>query len=119
MSEAGTTILFSSHYMHDVERMAGRVVLIDAGEVLLDHGLDELREGYTVAVLPAGTPAERVRGLDGCVRVRERAGGPHAVFRGEPERLSLLLERELAIRGALCTRAPLEELFVELVGGES
>jgi ABC-2 type transport system ATP-binding protein len=119
LGEGGTTILFSSHYMQDVERMAGRVVLLDAGEVLLDSPLDELREGYTVAVLPRGTPAERIRGLDGCVRVRERAGGPHAVFRGEPERLSLLLERELAIREAVCTRAPLEELFVELVGGES
>ena len=119
LSEGGTTILFSSHYMHDVERMAGRVVLIDAGEVLLDSALDELREAYTVAVLPAGAPAARVRGLDGCVRVRERAGGPHAVFRCEPERLQQLFERELGIRDAVCTRAPLEELFVELVGAQS
>ncbi len=119
LSEAGTTILFSSHYMHDVERMAARVVLIDAGEVLLDSPLDELREGYTVAVLPAGAPAARLRGLDGCVRVRERAGGPHAVFRHEPERLRLLLEGELGVRHAVCTRVPLEELFVELVGAQS
>jgi len=87
--------------------------------VLLDSALDELREAYTVAVLPAGAPAARVRGLDGCVRVRERAGGPHAVVRCEPERLQQLFERELGIRDALCTRAPLEELFVELVGGQS
>jgi ABC-2 type transport system ATP-binding protein len=119
LSEEGTTILFSSHYMQDVERVAGRVVLLDAGEVLLDSGLDELREAYSVTVLPAGTPAARVRALDGCVRVRERAGGPHAVFRCEPERLQALLEREAGVREAVCTRAPLEELFVELVGGSS
>jgi len=45
LNEAGSTIIFSSHYMGDVERMAGRIVMLHDGSVLIDNDLDQLREG--------------------------------------------------------------------------
>lgn len=46
LNREGATILFSSHYMNDVERIGGRVVMLDGGKVRIDSDLDRLREKY-------------------------------------------------------------------------
>ena len=120
LNESGSTILFSSHHMTDVERMADRIVLLDRGAVLLDGALDELHEQYVVAVLPSnGCSAESLAGLNGCLRVRRHKGTHHAVLRGTPEAVSSILESELRLTDTTCQHVPLEELFVELLGVDS
>lgn len=118
LNEAGTTILFSSHYMGDIERIASRVVLLDDGRVLLDSDLDELREGFSLVLVPAtnGTTRDHLLGLPRCLGVRQRGGTHHAVLRLHPDNARSLVERELGISGAACRSLPLEEMFVELVG---
>ncbi len=119
LNEAGTTILFSSHYMSDVERMADRVVMLDEGKVLIDNELDELRESYSLALLDGGGDVDRERllALDGCLAVRERAGSLHAIFQLDPEESQTVLERELGAIDVQATRIALEEMFIELLGG--
>jgi len=118
LNEAGTTILFSSHYMGDIERIAGRVVLLHEGRVLLDNDLDDLREGYSLALVPArnGTTRERLLALPQCLGVHERGGTHHAVLRLHADNARSLLERELGIAPPPCRSLPLEEMFVQLVG---
>ena len=118
LNEEGTTILFSSHYMQDVERMAGRVVMLHDGGVLIDDELDALREAHTLALVPAGAAREHVRGMAGCLGVRERSDGLHAVFALPPEEACGRLERELGVEGANCRSIALEDMFIELVGGQ-
>lgn len=121
LNREGSTIVFSSHHMTDVERMAGRVVLIHEGKLLLDRQLDDLRESHCLALVPEGPGATRERLLagDGCLGVRERGGEMHAIFRLEPGACAALLERELGIAGARCATIGLEDMFIELVGGDS
>jgi ABC-2 type transport system ATP-binding protein len=120
LNEAGTTILFSSHYMFDVERLAERVVMLHQGRVLLDSPVDDLREHYSLALVPRGIGARQdaLLGLDGCLSVRERPGAIHAVFQLDPESAHALLGRELGLEGARCRTIALEELFIELLGGQ-
>jgi ABC-2 type transport system ATP-binding protein len=42
----GTTVLFSSHQLADVEQVADRVVIVDRGRALVEGVLDELRARY-------------------------------------------------------------------------
>ena len=121
LSEAGTTILFSSHHMNDVERVAGRVVMIDEGRVLVDSDLDRLKEQFCLTVVPRTNDlsSERLKALNGCLRVRRRPGALHAVFQAEPDKARSILECELGITEAVSTKVSLEDLFVELVGGDS
>ncbi len=121
LNEAGTTILFSSHYMSDVERMADRVVMLHDGKVLINSELDELRESYSLALLNGGADVDRERllALDGCFAVRERAGSLHAIFQLDPEESQAVLERELGAIDVRATRIALEEMFIELLGGRS
>ncbi len=121
LNREGSAILFSSHYMTDVERLGGRVVLLDNGKVLLNEELDHLQEDFCIAMLPKssapdGAALERV---PGCLRARPVMEDWHAVFRGDPEEIGARLHQTLGTNGARCVRVPLEELFVELVGRTS
>ncbi len=120
LNEAGTTILFSSHYMTDVERLADRIVMIHDGDVLIDDALDDLRERYSLALVPANgsIPAHRLLDLDPCLGVRDRTDALHAVFELEPTRVEELLLAELGLEDVRCTRIALEEMFIELAGGQ-
>jgi ABC-2 type transport system ATP-binding protein len=120
LNEAGSTILFSSHYMFDVERLAARVVMLHEGRVLLDSPLDDLRESYSLALVPRGVEGteDSLLGLEDCLSVRERPEALHAIFRLDPEGARQLLERRLGLSDARCRTIVLEEMFVELLGGQ-
>lgn len=40
------TIVISSHMLHDIERIADRIVCLDGGRLVADASLDDLKEGY-------------------------------------------------------------------------
>jgi ABC-2 type transport system ATP-binding protein len=119
LNREGTAILFSSHHMNDVERLGGRVILLDEGRVRLDEDLDRLREGVCVAMVPrASSPdATALERVPGCLRVRPVFDDWHAVFRGDPDAVQQSLKDALGVNGIRCARVPLEELFIEMVGG--
>ena len=118
LNREGSAILFSSHHMNDVERLGGRVVLLDKGTVVLDDDLDQLREGVSVALMAARAGlAEQVGTVPGCMRVREERGELHVIVRGDRD---LTRERLRVLADGVevqCSQVPLEELFVEMVGG--
>jgi ABC-2 type transport system ATP-binding protein len=121
LNETGSTILFSSHYMTDVERLADRVVMIHDGKVLIDSPLDDLREQYALALIPhhIGATREQLLALDGCLGVRRRHDALHAIFQVEATDSRAHLERQLGVTELECRSVPLEEMFIELMGGES
>jgi ABC-2 type transport system ATP-binding protein len=119
LNREGSAILFSSHHMNDVERLGGRVILLDAGKVRLDEDLDGLREGICVALVPRRAAAD-VRAIElipGCLRARAVFEDWHVVFRGTPEGAQGALKSALGVDDVRCARVPLEELFIEMVGG--
>jgi ABC-type multidrug transport system ATPase subunit len=120
LNREGTAILFSSHQMTDVERIGARIVLLDGGKVRLDRGLDAMREEMCVAMVPRTTApdAAAIERAAGCLRVRPVFEEWHAVFEGAPEEVQSRLRQSLGANGIRCVRVPLEELFIELVGGE-
>jgi ABC-2 type transport system ATP-binding protein len=121
LNEEGTAILFSSHHMSDVERIGGRVLLLDRGKVLLDRDLTSLREEVCVAMIPRGTQAPdavSIQRIPGCLRVRPVFDNWHAVMEGSPVEVGRRVSAALGIEDVRCVPTPLEELFIELTGGE-
>lgn len=119
LNSDGTAILFSSHHMGDVERLGGRVILLDGGRVRIDSVLDDLRENACLAVVPqyAVTALQDLRNLPGCIGARATTNDWHAVFRGNPDEVRSRIADALRA-DAQCVRIPLEEMFIELVGGD-
>ena len=120
LNREGTAILFSSHNMSDVERIGGRVVLLDKGRVRIDRDLDRIREQVCVAMIPlASSPdAAPIERAPGCLGARRVFDEWHVVMEGDPETVERELKSSSGANGIRVTRVPLEELFIELVGGE-
>lgn len=121
LADAGSTILFSSHHMMDVERIASRLVLLERGAKVVDSELAVFQQEHCVAVLPASPapPAEQLRSIGGFLRSRARGSSIHAVFRRDPAELRGELRAALQLDDVAVQRLSLEEMFVALVGAES
>ncbi len=121
LSDTGSTILFSSHHMTDVERMAGRLMMIHGGQLWLDSDVDSVREGYSLALVPdlGDDTGARLLAVKGCLCVRRHDGGWRAVFECAPEACRDGLQRKLEGVTVHCAAVGLEEMFIELVGGQS
>ena len=121
LNQEGTAILFSSHHMGDVERIGGRVVLLDKGKVLLDRDLTTLREEICVAMVPRSVQvphAFRMEQIPGCLRVRLVFDDWHVVMEGSAEGVRRKISMALGVEDVRCVPMPLEELFIELTGSE-
>jgi ABC-2 type transport system ATP-binding protein len=120
LNREGSAILFSSHHMGDVERIGGRVVLLDGGKVFLDRLLDALRENVCVALVPKASVADAaaLEREPGCLRARFTGAEWHAVFEGAPDAVSRRLGASLGTDNIRCVQVALEELFIELLAGQ-
>ena len=120
LNETGTTILFSSHHMGDVERMASRLVMIHETEKWIDSALDDIRDGYCLALVPRdASTTDDLLGMEGCLCARDRGPALHAVFAAGTEACRMSLARELGRDDVQCRPLPLEEMFIELVGRDA
>jgi len=120
LNREGTTILFSSHHMTDVERLGGRIVLLDQGTVRLDRDLDRVRGEVCVAIVPRALApnGDVFQHAAGCLRVRAAQQDWHVVIEGAPDDVRARLAGLIRNERIHCAAVPLEELFVELVGSE-
>jgi len=107
--EAGTTVLFSTHIVSDLERVASDVAFLHHGRLLIHCGVDETKERYARLWLPARLSAAAP--ADTLSRRRHEDGS-----------LSLAVERDASGRwpeaaqlpGARLDALGLEDLFVEI-----
>lgn len=112
LAETGTTVLFSSHILTDVERMADRVGILDGGALTVDATLDDLKRRVRRAIWRprdgAPAPAEDRQIL----RTRpHRTGSELLLLDSDPA----LIER-LSSAGELSEPEPLdlEQFFIHM-----
>ncbi|MBN8922150.1 MAG: ABC transporter [Rhodanobacter sp. 68-29] len=107
--ESGTTVLFSTHIVSDLERVASEIAFLHEGRLLLRCGVDETKERYARLWLPAAKSAAAP-----ALALSRR--------RHEDGSLSLVVERDAQGRwpeaahlpGARIDALGLEDLFVEI-----
>jgi len=114
LADTGCTVLFSSHFLTDVERIADRIGILHEGRLLVDATLEDckrrvLRCGFAPR---AGASVPAVGGQ--VLRVGARRGGFDLTLLDADERLftSLRAMGELSSPVALT----LEDLFLDLTG---
>ncbi|OEC36663.1 ABC-2 type transport system ATP-binding protein [Pseudomonas cuatrocienegasensis] len=108
-AEQGATVILSTHIISDLERIASEVAFLHQGRLLLQAGLDELKDEVRRIVLPADVnlPQERLRGE--VMRHRLSDGGYSVLLRLADGSASLLPGKYQA------QTLGLEDLFLELV----
>jgi ABC-2 type transport system ATP-binding protein len=119
--EEEATILFSSHHMSDIERMASRLVMIHDHQKWIDSEVDAIREGYCLAQVPRnkGVDGEKLLTMSGCLCARGHGEAWHGVFELDPDTCSRQLQEQLGLAEINCRTINLEEMFIELAGRSS
>jgi ABC-2 type transport system ATP-binding protein len=124
LSQAGTTVLLSSHLLTEVEELCNRVAIVRAGRIVYEGALDDLKrtagaewrlrttdDARAMAVLQAqpGVSAVRSDALELRFKATEDVAAELSVA---------LVEAGLAIRALAPHAATLEDLFFRLTEGD-
>jgi ABC-2 type transport system ATP-binding protein len=115
IAEEGRTVLFSSHLLDEVERVADRVAIIHQGRVVLTAPMDEIKETHRRVTLRFGHPVDRPPSLVGALSYDGQGAEWTFVCSGESQQLRSAAE---AIGATVVGDAALslDEIFVSHVG---
>ncbi len=128
LAAQGRTVVYTTHYMEEVERLCDRIVIVDHGRVLADDTLSRLLAGAHLGnklTLLYDTPPDaaalaEIRDLPGVIQV-DIAGTEVSVGAKDLGTAAPRVLERLAVRGFSCQeltsrRANLEDVFLALTG---
>ncbi len=114
IGEEGRTVLFSSHLLDEVERVADRVAIIHQGQILLNASMDEIKESHRRVTLRFEESLEQPPKLVGALSHEGSGSEWSYVCDGEVEQLRRAAE---AIGATVVSdmSLSLDEIFVTRV----
>lgn len=129
LRDNGATIVYTTHYMEEVEILCDRVIILDKGKLLADGSCDELKklakieEKVTVETAKAGEALlEKIRKLKHVEDVSYEDGMLVVVYRAGTNNLigliDFLKEEDVRYSKIYSERPTLNDVFLELTGKE-
>ncbi|MBX7246006.1 MAG: ABC transporter ATP-binding protein [Candidatus Sumerlaeaceae bacterium] len=67
VADEGRTVIFSSHFLDEVERVGDRVAMIHNGKLVLEGTLDDVRQGHSVVIVAFDRRPERSPRIPGAL----------------------------------------------------
>jgi len=121
LQKAGLTLILTTHYMDEAERLCGRIILMDHGRILADRTPEELVreriEPHVLEVHGSGTQAwQQANPLDRRIRC-EQVGETWFYYGAELSELVKSLDGWAGLRYSY-RPANLEDVFLKLTGRE-
>ena len=114
LSAKGTTVIMSTHQMDEVERMCDRILMLNAGKVVLYGRLDEIRQqfGLSVEVQYEG----RLPHLDNILGINDSGNSAELIVAKETDTQALLktLAAHVSIRKFEIKQRSMNEIFLEV-----
>jgi ABC-2 type transport system ATP-binding protein len=115
IAEEGRTVVFSSHLLHEVERVADRVALIDRGRVVFSGAMDRIKETHHRLTVRFPEPLRQPPVVPGALAWEGHGAEWVAVCSGHLEELHTAVNAFGA--RVVGERVPsLDEIFVARVG---
>ena len=125
MNKQGTTVLYTSHYMEEVERVCTRVLIMDAGRVIADGSVEELtrstlfEETIRMEVRePAPALADGIKKVQGVLQCGIDGRYLTITSTAGSQNLARILEcaAPYVVLGVTANRPTLEDAFLALTG---
>ena len=128
LRKEGATIIYTSHYMEEVEQLADRVIIIDKGQLIAEGSVDKLKsmikKSEIIRIEAKGISeedVEKIRKLDNVFGVdydgkmlKIEAGNGNNVVKV----ISLLQDKGYRIKNVYSEQPTLNDVFLELTGKE-
>jgi ABC-2 type transport system ATP-binding protein len=118
LADRGTTVFLTTHDLAAVEGIADRVGILSDGKLLLDEGMESLKDRFRRISFPAGDTAAPEREIAELVpvAVAARGWGVEAVVSNYDEERFTRTRPAVANQGVEIAALTLEEIFIALVG---
>ena len=129
MHEDGITVLLTTHYMEEADRLASRLAIVDRGRVVVSGTPEELKQGLhgdtlhvRLSGVPAGADVERALaglrafgefGVSGSSLTLHAQNGAHVI----PQVIATLEQAGLQVRSTTLTPPSLDEVYLKYAGG--
>ena len=117
IQEEGRTVFFSSHIVHEVERVADWVGIIDAGKMIWCSTLDELKSRVKRIVLSFEGPLPPLNSISSDILASERNGRQAAMVVRDFTDETIARAQALKPIDIRVDDLSLEDIFVAMVGG--
>jgi ABC-2 type transport system ATP-binding protein len=109
----GRTVVFSSHLVEDVERMADSAAILDSGRIVASGAIDRLKGSRSRVEFTEPVPEADLAAVPGLITVKRAAGATTAVTSDPENALQYLRSRGAA--DAALHPASLEQVFFDYV----
>ncbi len=121
MNEKGTTIVFSTHQMEQVEKMCDDICLINKGEIVLEGNLGKIKENYGQKILEVDFEGKKnqIETLNTMEVLELKDKGFRAELRDSASINDALKEliNVVTVNGFKVNQPSLEQIFIEQVRG--
>lgn len=122
----GTTILYTTHYMEEIQDIASRVVIMDQGQIIKEGTVDELvqtlqhEERVHIDVTdPDSVPMERLENIEGVKKVNLKGSRLTVISEydsGNLDRIITVVKENGGVLGIQSDKPDLEDVFLTLTG---
>ncbi|MGH8179594.1 MAG: ATP-binding cassette domain-containing protein [Steroidobacteraceae bacterium] len=121
LAAAGKSVLLTTHYLEEADKLAHRIVVIDEGRLLRAGTPEEIKRAVSGRRIRCVTrlDPDLVRRLPSVISV-QRDRDATVVFAESPEQVvRSMLGEDDSLHGLEVSAAPLEEAFLALTGGNA
>ncbi|WP_030013288.1 ABC transporter ATP-binding protein [Curtobacterium sp. S6] len=118
---AGTTTIYTTHYLNEAERLCDRVAILDAGEIVTVGSPAELcathSSGTQIITAPGRLTRQEAEQLPDVHLVEEREGSL-VLHTARPGAVMAIVEESGGLAGVTARHATLEDVYFKLTGKE-
>lgn len=129
LNQAGATIVYTTHYMEEVEQICNRIVVMDKGKIIAMGSNDELKdmislgEKITIELKESDeTFIKALRENPNIINIEMENNTLHLSYNSKEDNLSKLIdlvrENQVSYTSLFSERPTLNDVFLELTGKE-